>query len=71
MPELRGFSGRSVISILVKMGFVVQRTQGSHTTLRRGHAVCVVPLHNDLAIGVLRSVLRQAEISANDFLANR
>jgi predicted RNA binding protein YcfA (HicA-like mRNA interferase family) len=70
MPELRGFSGKSVIAILVKMGFVVQRTQGSHTVLHRGEAVCVVPLHSELAVGVLRSVLRQAGVSPGDFLTN-
>ena len=53
------------------MGFDVKRTQGSHTVLRRGHAVCVVPLHNELACGTLRNVLRQAGISAEEFLADK
>ena len=65
MPELRGLSGKDV---LVKMGFIVKRTQGSHTVLRRGSAVCVVPLHDELAPGILRSVLRQARLSIEEFL---
>jgi predicted RNA binding protein YcfA (HicA-like mRNA interferase family) len=71
MSELHGFSGREVVNTLVKMGFTVQRTRGSHCVLRRGGAVCVVPLHTELAIGVLRSVLRQCEITVDDFLSNR
>jgi predicted RNA binding protein YcfA (HicA-like mRNA interferase family) len=71
MPELRGFSGKSVIAILVKMGFVVQRTHGSHVVLRRREYVCVVPLHDELAVGVLKSVLRQAGVSPDEFLVNR
>ena len=53
------------------MGFIVKRTCGSHTVLRRGHAVCVVPLHGELAPGTLRGVLRQARLSAEEFLANK
>ena len=67
MPELRGLSGKEIIIILTRMGFVVKRTQGSHTVLRRGNAVCVVPLHDELAPGTLRNVLRQAQINVEEF----
>ena len=70
MPELRGFSGQTVIAILQRMGFVWCRTKGSHTVLRRDGAVCVVPLHGELAVGTLRVVLRQAGISPEEFLKN-
>ena len=71
MPELSSFSGKEVILILGKMGFVVKRTRGSHTVLRRENAVCVVPLHDELAPGTLRNVLRQAKLSNEEFLANK
>ena len=67
MPELRDLSGKEVITILIRMGFIVKRTQGSHTVLRRGSAVCVVPLHDELAPGTFRNVLRQAQISVEEF----
>ena len=67
MPELRGLSGKEVITILTNIGFIVKRTQGSHVVLRRGSAVCVVPLHDELAQGTLRNVLRQARISVEEF----
>ena len=70
MPELSGWSGREVIAVLQKMGFVWLRTKGSHAVLRSGEKVCVVPLHDELAVGTLRGILRQAEISPHDFLDN-
>lgn len=71
MPELRGFSGKAVIKILERMGFKYMRTAGSHAVLRRGSNVCVVPLYSEVAVGTLRSVLRQAGITAEEFLANK
>ena len=70
MPELRGFSGQQTVNILIKMGFAVRKAKGSHSVLRRETAVCVVPMHKELAVGTLRSVLRQAKISPEEFLKN-
>ncbi len=70
MPELRGFSGREVVNILQRMGFKIIRTKGSHVILQNGTKVCVVPLHKELAIGTLRSALRQAGITPDEFLSN-
>jgi predicted RNA binding protein YcfA (HicA-like mRNA interferase family) len=71
MPELRGFSGKDVLRILCAMGFILCRTKGSHAVLRREDAVCVVPLHKELAVGTLRSVLRQARVSPEEFLLSQ
>jgi predicted RNA binding protein YcfA (HicA-like mRNA interferase family) len=71
MPELRGFSGASVIKILQKMGFAHLRTKSSHAVLRKGSRVCVVPTHREFAPGTVGGVLRQAGVSPEDFLANR
>ena len=70
MPELRGFSGQTVITILQRMGFVWCRTKGSHAVLRRDMSVCVVPLHSELAVGTLRGILRQAGVFPEEFLDN-
>ena len=70
MSELGGFSGQDVISALLRMGFTWLRTKGSHAVLRHGEKVCVVPLHRELAVGTLRSILRQADIVPEDFLKN-
>ena len=70
MPSLRGFSGNEVIKILQRMGFILTRIRGSHAVLRNGVSVCVVPLHDELAVGTLRGVLRQAGITPEEFLEN-
>ena len=70
MPELNGGSGREVITVLKKMGFAWTRTKGSHAVLRKRVSVCVVPLHDELAVGTLHGILRQAGISPAEFLEN-
>ena len=70
MPELSGWSGLEVIDVLKRMGFSWTRTKGSHAVLRKDSAVCVVPLHDELAVGTLRGILRQAGISPSEFLNN-
>ncbi len=66
MPELRGISGRALIAALLRLGFVVSRQKGSHAALRRGADVCVVPLHDELLVGTLRGILRQARVSPEE-----
>lgn len=70
MPELSGWSGHEVIAVLKGMGFSWIRTKGSHAVLRNGSSVCIVPLHDELAVGTLRGILRQAGISPAEFLNN-
>ncbi|MBN1423314.1 type II toxin-antitoxin system HicA family toxin [Candidatus Fermentibacteria bacterium] len=74
MPELRRVSGREAIRALERLGFVRARQRGSHVILRRkrpeGDVGCAVPLHRELAIGTLRGILRQAEVSPEEFIEN-
>ena len=70
MPELSGFSGFQTIKILQRLGFSWVRSKGSHAILYKGTSSCVVPLHKELAVGTLRNILRQANISVRDFLNN-
>jgi predicted RNA binding protein YcfA (HicA-like mRNA interferase family) len=70
MPELSGFSGKAAVKALCAMGFMHLRTKGSHAVLKKGSSVCIVPLHNELAPGTLRGILRQAGIHPEKFLEN-
>lgn len=55
---------------LAKVGFVRSGQRGSPVKLRHDDGrVAIVPLHNGLARGTLRSVLRQAGISPEEFVA--
>jgi predicted RNA binding protein YcfA (HicA-like mRNA interferase family) len=69
MPRLPRVSGAEVIRALAKLGFEQVRQRDSHVVLRRSDKGCVVPLHRELAIGTLRGVLKQAGLSAEEFLA--
>lgn len=68
MPELPRISGREAIQVLERIGFVRARQRGSHVVLRRDDAGCVIPLHSSLAVGTLRSAIRQAGITPDEFV---
>jgi predicted RNA binding protein YcfA (HicA-like mRNA interferase family) len=71
-PKLPVVSGEKAIRVLERLGFVRVRQRGSHVVLRKqtseGELICVVPLHKELAVGTLRSILRQAKVMHEDFL---
>jgi len=68
MPKLPRVSGAEVVRALERLGFVVARQRGSHIVLRRGASGCVVPNHRELKTGTLAGVLKQAGVSAEDFM---
>jgi predicted RNA binding protein YcfA (HicA-like mRNA interferase family) len=68
MPRLPRISGRECISALQKLGFSVTRQKGSHIVLRRGNSGCVVPNHNEIRVGTLSGILKQAGVSADEFI---
>jgi predicted RNA binding protein YcfA (HicA-like mRNA interferase family) len=72
VPELRRISGEQAVKALERLGFVRTRQRGSHVIMKKttfeGATGCVVPLHRVIAIGTLRSVLRQARVSPEEFL---
>jgi predicted RNA binding protein YcfA (HicA-like mRNA interferase family) len=64
-PKLKRLSGKEVISILNKYGFAPFTQRGSHIKLRRiGSAgdkqTLTVPFHDELDVGTLRAIIRQA-----------
>jgi predicted RNA binding protein YcfA (HicA-like mRNA interferase family) len=71
----RSFSGSAVIKILVSCyGFQIASQKGSHVkmsvTIAGKKVITVVPLHQELAHGTLRGILRLAQIEYSDFLKN-
>ena len=69
MPELPRISGDKAVKVFSKLGFEVRRQKGSHVVMRKGNRGCVIPLHKHLALGTLRSAIRQAEITVEEFIA--
>jgi len=65
----RDVSGARIIRALQRLGFQLTRQTGSHARLAKEGRRVTVPLHGSLAPGTLRSILRQAGLSLEDFLA--
>ncbi len=69
MPKLPRVSGAEAVRALQRLGFEVVRQRGSHIVMRRGSSGCVVPNHREIKTGTLAGVLRQAGVSAEEFIA--
>jgi len=63
-------SGAEASKALQRLGFVFLRQRGSHAILRREERGCVVPMHREIDPGTLRGVLKQADVSPEEFIAN-
>lgn len=67
MPRLPVVSGQDAVKALSKLGFVAVRQRGSHVVMKgRGRTVSV-PVHPELDRGALRAILRQADVSVEEF----
>jgi predicted RNA binding protein YcfA (HicA-like mRNA interferase family) len=68
MPKLPRASGAAIVKALERLGFAKLRQSGSHVIMRRGSKGCVVPMHGEVKVGTLAGILRQAEISPEEFI---
>lgn len=73
MPKLPVLSGKELIKALSKLGFKHIRTSGSHAILNnlsyKGKKTTIpVPLHQEIAKGTLKSIMRQADIDLEKLL---
>jgi len=68
-PSLPLVSGAEAAAALQRVGFRPASQKGSHLKLRHADGrVVIVPLHHELARGTLRSILRQARLTPEEFL---
>lgn len=71
MSKLPSLTGKEILSTLKKSGFVIDRQRGSHVFLKHpdGRAT-VIPVHSGETIGpgLLSKILRDAELTKDDFL---
>jgi predicted RNA binding protein YcfA (HicA-like mRNA interferase family) len=71
MSALRHLSGQQCVNALQKAGFVFRRQDHNHIVLRRNDPFTqlVVPDHTELDRRTPRAILRQAEISIEEFIS--
>ncbi len=70
MPALPILSGRKAVRAFEKLGWQVARQRGSHIIMvREGENVTLsIPDHKEVAKGTLRSLIRAAGISVDEFV---
>ena len=68
MPKLSPLSGREIIRVLERLGFEQAAQRGSHVKLRRAGISCIVPLHKEVKRGTLAGILRQAQLTPDEFI---
>jgi predicted RNA binding protein YcfA (HicA-like mRNA interferase family) len=66
MPRMPRISSR--------LGFEQVRQTGSHIVMKKetedGEIGCVVPLHRELKVGTLSGIIKQSQVSIEDFIEN-
>lgn len=72
MASLPMVSGRECCAALVRMGFAQVRQKGSHIIMQNQlpdtTITIPVPDHRELAAGTLRSIIRQAGLTVEEFI---
>lgn len=72
MGRLSNISGREAVKIFENFGYVLDHQTGSHMILwHELKPTLSVPNHRELAPGLLRSLIRLAGITVDEFIANR
>lgn len=71
MPKLpRDVSARELLRVLQRVGFVIDRQQGSHITLIRDkpYAHVTIPNHKVIKSGMLKRILNDADMSVEQLI---
>lgn len=72
MPKLPRISSREAIRALEQLGFEQVRQTGSHVVMKKeteaGEIGCVVPMHRELKVGTLSGILKQAQVTPDEFI---
>jgi predicted RNA binding protein YcfA (HicA-like mRNA interferase family) len=72
MGLLSNISGKKAVKIFCKFGYVIDHQTGSHIILwHDSKQTLSVPNDKELAPGLLRSLIRQANISVDEFLTHK
>ena len=69
MPALPVLSGRKAVRAFEKLGWQIARQRGSHIILvKEGENVTLsIPDHKEIAKGTLRSLIRAAGLTVDEF----
>ncbi|MDJ0532830.1 MAG: type II toxin-antitoxin system HicA family toxin [Xenococcaceae cyanobacterium MO_207.B15] len=70
MSKLPVVSGAECIKVLEKVDFKIVRQRGSHIVLlkQKPKTTIIVPNHKELDRGTLRAIIRQANLTVDEFI---
>jgi predicted RNA binding protein YcfA (HicA-like mRNA interferase family) len=59
---------QEIVSALSKKGFIFKSQKGSHAKYTNGSRIAIIPMHDSVARGTLKSILIQADVELEEFL---
>ncbi|MCG7854187.1 MAG: type II toxin-antitoxin system HicA family toxin [Methanosarcinaceae archaeon] len=72
MPKLPIMSANNIIKALNSIGFQVVSQKGSHIKMKGKNGnetfIVIIPNYGEIPIGTLKSIIRQAGLSPDDFM---
>jgi predicted RNA binding protein YcfA (HicA-like mRNA interferase family) len=70
MSKLPSISGKECVKALENIGFYQKRRESSHIIMRRDDpfAQVVVPDHDEIAKGTLRAIIRDTDLTVEEFI---
>lgn len=70
MGVLSNISGKNAVKIFKKIGYFIDRQEGSHMILlneQDGYPPLVIPNHKELAPGLLAAQIKRAKLTVDEF----
>jgi len=70
MPKIPETKPKQLQKLLLRLGFIPRQGKGSHTVFKHpdGRRTVLANHNRPISIGTLRAILRQIELSVDDFL---
>lgn len=69
MPKIPVLKPKQVINVLERIGFIKERSKGSHIQFFKGSIRVTVSMHNkDVRRGTLLNIIRQANLTIEEFI---
>jgi len=69
LSELRGIKGKEAIKAFVKAGGVKRKGKGDHVNVKMPNGqIVTIPSSKELKIGLLKSALKKAGLTEDEFL---
>lgn len=71
MASLPALSGKEVVRVFESFGWSIARQRGSHIIMiKEGEIITLsIPNHKEVAKGTLRSLIRSANLTVDEFVA--